>query len=183
MADHLPQAGVIKQPLNHGMQRVNAILLDGFIARDFTPGIEKLIRGKQRAHARVHAIADDAQCVVLHQLRDITGVTDSQLLVRFFNINFFADGTLKLKHHQRQTIDIQNRIRNTQLFAFNLKLVHYLVDIGGAISSGVVGDLIFRGACINRLDLTFFRQSLLGQPGIVNELNIEVFLRTIFTLQ
>ena len=45
----------------------------------------------------------------------------------------FTDGTLKFKHHQRQTVDIQNAIGDALFCAFNFQLIDDAITIATVI--------------------------------------------------
>ena len=118
------------------MQGVYALLLHRFIAGDLAPGVEELIGGKQAAHFVIHPVADNAQGVKHHQLRDIPPIAHSQLAVGVVNGGLIlTDRTFKFKHHQGQTVDIENGIGNAAgLPTFDLQLVDQFVDIAVFIS-------------------------------------------------
>ena len=98
--DHVQQADRMKQPLNHRVQGRDAVLLAVFIAGDFAPRVEILIRRKQVAHAVIDAVADNAQRVIDKQLRNIAAIAGAELFIRVANIGFLlAHRAFKFKHH------------------------------------------------------------------------------------
>ena len=177
VADHLPQSSLIKQPLNHTVQGVDAILHHRLIPFNLAPRIEELIGGKQRTRLTVHPITEDAERVVLHQLRDITRITGSELNIGIVNGRLFSDRTLKLKHHQRQTVDIENAIGDTLLAALNLQLVDDAVAVGiGRVVGRSLGDV--GGGTLHGQHFSFAGQSL-----IIDKLDIEILLGVVLALE
>ena len=98
MTYDLSESILIKQSLNHRVQAVDAILTDFFVPSDFAPGIEKLIRCKQRAHFTVHTITNNAEGVIFHQFRYVTGITSRELNIRIMQRGFFTNRTFKFKY-------------------------------------------------------------------------------------
>ena len=129
IANHIAEAQRIKQPLHHGVERVDPILLDQIAAVRLTPGIEELVRREKRARLIVHPIADHAKRIVFKQLRDVALVAHCQLDKGIVNRRLLTDRALEFKHHQRQPIDVENAIRNPLLVAVDLELIHHLKDV------------------------------------------------------
>ena len=71
---------------------------------------------------------------------------------------FFPHRTLELKHHQRQTINVENGIGNAFLTALNLQLVHHSVAVVGMSTHGVAGI----GISHHRVQLFLWRYPGLG---------------------
>ena len=110
------------------MQRVNAVVR--FIrAFYFAPGIEEILGSKQRSIFVVHTIANYNKSIIPEDVRDIPAITNSQLCKSIHDSGVCLHGALEFQHHYRQTIHINNAIRNTLLCTFYLQLVYYLEDI------------------------------------------------------
>ena len=73
--DDIAQAVFIKYPLDKRKHRVDAI---HFFCQTIhpSPGIVKIVRGKKGAGFVVHAIADDANSIILKQFGNIAAVTN-----------------------------------------------------------------------------------------------------------
>lgn len=133
----------MEQPLNQGVQGVNPLFLVRLAAADFAPRVEKRIRGKQVTQPGVHPVTDNTQGVIDKQLRDIAPVAYAQLPPRIMGGGRrFTHRRFKLEHHQRQPVDIQDRIGDAGLgtavaaLALNLQLIHQPAAVAGAAGAG-----------------------------------------------
>lgn len=100
VADHVPEAGLIKESLNEAMEGINSIGFDGFVAGNFAPGVEVFVGGKEGTHAGIYAIADNAKGVIFHQFGDVAGVAGGELLVGVKEGGFGAGGAFEFKDNQ-----------------------------------------------------------------------------------
>ena len=113
VTDHIDQAALVEQSLDHGVQRIDAILFDHLITSDLTPWVEEIILAKDAADLVVHSIRDHTEGMVFHQLWDVASIADRELFVGLEKIRFLTDRTFELKHHQRNAIDVENAVRDT----------------------------------------------------------------------
>ena len=121
---------------------------------DLSPGIEEIIRAEERAVFVIRTITDNDKCVIFENLRNVSAITHSQLLIRIHDGGIFFDCALELKDNDRNAVDEHNAIRDTQLVVDTLDL-----------------------ELINRLENIVF-----GSVEI-NKFNIDVLLRSILTVE
>ena len=125
---HTQQSFLTEQTFHHGVQGVNAVVC---LVRTlhFAPGIEKLVRRKQRTIFVVHTIANDHESIISEQLRNIPAIAHRQLCVGIHDGGVFLHGTLELQHYYWQTVHIDDAIGNASLQSLYLQLVDNLEDI------------------------------------------------------
>ena len=157
---HLEQTTLIKQAINHGEQGVNAVFLDRLFPCHLAPGVEELVGGKQAAHLVIHAIADNTQGIENKQLGNIPPVAHGQLLVGMVDGGLIlADCTFKLEHHQRQTVDIKDGIRDARLLlTFDLQLIDQFVDVVVLLTKVEELDIQVLGRAIFSFEVKTIRQ-------------------------
>ena len=125
---HAQQSLFTEQSFHHGMQGVNAIVCL-VCSLHLAPSIEELVRRKQRAIFIVYTIADDYKSIIAEQLRNIPTIAHRQLCIGIHDGGIFLYGTLKLQYHYRQTIHIDDAIRDTSLKPLYLQLVDNFENI------------------------------------------------------
>lgn len=119
VANHVQQASRLKHALNQAVQRVDAVDFDQITTVGIPPRVEKLVRCKKGSGFVVDTIADHAKRVVFEQFRNVSPVTDGELLEGFMNRRIFADRTFEFGYDQRQTVDGQNAVGDAFLAANN----------------------------------------------------------------
>ena len=174
--NHIPQPPFVEKPFDQREERADPILLRRFLSRNLPPRIVKLVRSEQRAHPVVPAVADHAERVVFHQLWDVPSVAGGELHIGIVNRRVLADRALELEYHQRQTIDVENQIRDAGFVAGNFQLAHRFVDIR---RPSVCHFIISQDAC--HLVLLCIAEG--SQPRIVDELDKKILLRLVFPPQ
>ena len=137
VADHVTQAAFVEQALDQGVQRVDAIHRQTFITRDLAPCVEKFVAGEQRTDFAVYPVGDHAQRVVFEQFGNVAAVAGGELHVSVVDGGFFAYRAFEFKHHQRQAVDVKDRVGNAFFVAFDFELVDQLV----AVFAGTVARL------------------------------------------
>lgn len=85
--------------------------------------------GKQCTVFIVHTIANHHKGIITEQIGNIPAIANRQLRIGIHDGSICLHGTLKLQHHNRQSVYIHDTIRNTLLRAFYFQLVHHLKDI------------------------------------------------------
>ncbi len=95
----------------------------------------------QSLAARTMRLRHGDLAALCHQLEEITGVTNGPSLVGVVSRRVFAMRTLEFEHNQRQPVNVQDRVGNPFLTAFDLQLMDDLVDVvvAGFVASLIVG--------------------------------------------
>ena len=176
ITNHITEAGRVKQSLDHGIERVDPVFFDQVAAVRLPPGVEEFIGREKRPRLIVHPVADHAKRIVFKQFRDVALVAHRQLNKGIVNRRILADRALEFKHHQRQSIDVENTIRYPLLVTIYIQLVNYLENV----QTCAVG---FRVLCHDHRHLTRLRFPKRNQVRIIDQLHIEVFPVAVFTLE
>ena len=93
-----------KGTLNHGQQRANTIgNLIGVIC--LIPRVIELVRCKDATEPGVSPVAYDREEAILHELRNVTGVADGNLLPSIVDGGVLFDSRFELADSNRDTVD------------------------------------------------------------------------------
>ena len=112
-----------KGTLNHGQQRADTIgNLVSIIC--FVPRVIELIRREDATETGVGPVAYDREEAILHELRNITGIADGNLLPCIMDSGILFDCCFEFAYRNRDTVDEHKQVRTTQVFALNRVLIH-----------------------------------------------------------
>ena len=116
--------------MHHRNERIDTVKLHVTIF-DFSPRIEEIIRGEERAVFVIRSVADYDESVVLKDFGDVSTIANGELCIGIHNGSVFFDSTLKFKHNNRDTVYKNDTVWNTSLIvdAVNLKLIYDLENV------------------------------------------------------
>ncbi len=175
VADHVAEAGRVKEPLDHRIERVYSVFFDQIAAIGLAPAVEEFIGREERTRLVVHPVTDHTEGIIFKEFRDVAFVAHRQLDKGIVNRRLLPDRALKFKDHQRQPVDVEDPIRYPLLVSVNLQLIHHLEDV----ADGSVARIFLS---YNRRHLARLRFPKSDQVRIIDQLYIEVFLSMVFTL-
>ena len=177
--DDIQQPRLVKQSLDHGVERIDPVLLDQVAAVRLAPGVVELVGSEEGTRLVVHPVADHAERIKLKQLGDVALVASGQLHVGVVNRRLLADRALEFKDDQGQAVDVENAIGDAFLAAGDLQLVDDLEEVI-ALTVGCVGGRVLRddGGLLVRS-----RFAKGDQPGVVDQLDVEILLGVVFAFQ
>ena len=128
VVDHVDKAVLTEQSRHHRLQRGDAAV--GLVLGvDLAPGVEEFIWCVECAELVVHAVGDDDEGGVFEQCRYVASVADGQLLIGILNGGVLLDGALELEHHDRQSVQEDNGIRDAMLVPYDVVLIDNLEDV------------------------------------------------------
>lgn len=108
-AQVVEQGGGREKPAHHGFQLVELAQRVERDAVDRAPALETLGVGGKRAAARLAAVRNHEQLVVLEQIGNLV-LVGLDLLVGFPDVRIFVGRILEFDQHQRQAIDEQDHV-------------------------------------------------------------------------
>ena len=176
VADDIDQSRLVKQPLNHRVERIDSVLFDEVAAVRLAPGVEKLVGCEKRTRLVVHPVADHAEGVVLKEFGNVALVTGGELYKGIVNRRFFANRALEFKHYQGQSVDVEDAIRDAFLVAENIQLIDDLENV----SAAAIDCLVLRH---DRRHLASLRLPKRHQLRVIEQLDIQILLAAVFSLQ
>ena len=93
-----------KSSLNHGQQRADTVgNLVGVIR--LIPRVIELVRREDASEPGVGPITDDREEAILHELGNVTGVTDGNLLPSVMDSSVLFDSRFELADRNRDAVD------------------------------------------------------------------------------
>ena len=168
---------IISTPIIHSLLPLGEGLgVSVFHAFCTSPWIPELVVRKEAPSPGIRSIRNHTKGVVFEKLGDVAFVTVCDLIVGVPNGRLLADGALEFKDDQGQAVDVENAVGDAFLVAGDLKLIDDLEEV----VAGAVGGFVLRDDGGHLVGGRFAKGD---QPGVVEQLDVEILLGVVFALQ